>query len=97
MGGESKGQEFLRLFMIPGMDHCGLLSEPGINMIGFDPLSALEAWAENGTPPDSLLATKKGAKEETFWTRPLCPYPQFAKYKGSGDINDAANFQCATP
>jgi feruloyl esterase len=83
--------------MIPGMDHCGLLSGLGINQMGFDLLSALEAWVENGTQPDSLLATKKGAKEETVWTRPLCAYPQSAKYNGSGDINDAANFQCATP
>jgi feruloyl esterase len=97
MGGESKVQEFLRLFMIPGMDHCGLLSGPGISQMGFDPLSALEAWVENGTPPDSLLATKEGAKEETVWTRPLCAYPRFAKYIGSGDINDAANFRCVTP
>ncbi|UCD77599.1 MAG: tannase/feruloyl esterase family alpha/beta hydrolase, partial [Desulfobacterales bacterium] len=97
MGGESKTKEFFRLFMIPGVDHCGLLSGPGINQMGFDPLSALEAWVEKGTPPESLLATKKGTKDETLWTRPLCPYPQVAKYKGSGDINDAANFQCENP
>ena len=97
LGGKAKTQDFFRLFMIPGVDHCGLLSGPGINQMGFEPLNALEVWVEKGTPPESLLATKKGAKGETLWTRPLCPYPQVAKYKGSGDINDAANFQCAVP
>jgi len=96
-GGKAKTQEFFRLFMIPGVDHCGILSGPGINQMGFDPLNALDTWVEKGTPPESLLATKKGPKGETLWTRPLCPYPQVAKYKGSGDINDAANFQCAVP
>ena len=60
--------------------------------------TALEQWVEQGTAPDEIIATKyindldhsKGVK----MTRPLCPSPQFAKYKGSGDTNDAANFTC---
>lgn len=60
--------------------------------------TALEEWVEHGTAPDAIIATKyvndldhsQGVK----MTRPLCPYPQFAKYKGSGDTNDAANFVC---
>lgn len=97
LGGAAQTQDFFRLFMIPGVDHCGLLSGPGINQMGFDPLSALEAWVEKGAPPESLLATKKGQKGETLWTRPLCPYPKVAKYKGVGDINDAASFECVAP
>jgi feruloyl esterase len=97
MGGKAETLDFLRLFMVPGMDHCGLLSGPGINQMGFDPLSALEAWVERGIPPESLLATKKNKKGETIRTRPLCPYPQTTKYKGSGDINDSANFECVNP
>ena len=97
MGGEAATQDFFRLFMIPGVDHCGLLSGPGINQMGIDPLSALEAWVEKGTPPETLLATKKDSKGETVWTRPICPYPLTAKYKGSGDIKDASNFECVAP
>lgn len=97
MRGKAENLDFLRLFMVPGMDHCGLLSGPGINQMGFDPLSALEAWVERGIPPESLLATKKNKKGETIRTRPLCPYPQTTKYKGSGDNNDSANFECVNP
>ena len=97
MRGKAENLDFLRLFMVPGMDHCGLLSGPGINQMGFDPLSALEAWVERGIPPESLLATKKNKKGETIRTRPLCPYPQTTKYKGSGDINDSADFECVNP
>jgi feruloyl esterase len=83
-------QNFYRLFMVPGMLHCG--GGPGPN--DFDAETALETWVEQAAAPDSIIATqlKAGAPVRT---RPLCPYPKVAKYKGSGDINRAENFSCA--
>lgn len=59
----------------------------------FDALSALDAWMEKGTAPTRIVATKTDSK----LSRPLCLYPQLARYNGSGDTNDAANFACAAP
>ena len=102
--GPGKPSYFMRLFMVPGMQHCG--GGPGANSFGefaaagdadHDLSLALERWVEKGIPPDKLIATKfaddkpeKGAA----MTRPLCPYPEAATYTGTGDINDAANFEC---
>ncbi|MBM3522234.1 MAG: tannase/feruloyl esterase family alpha/beta hydrolase [Alphaproteobacteria bacterium] len=65
---------------------------PGITEFGFDPLTALERWVEQGRAPDSLLATKADREGRTLWTRPLCLLPRAARYRGTGDPNDAANF-----
>ena len=57
-GGKKKANEFVQLFMIPGMDHCGVLpGENGLNQFSIDPLTALEGWVENGTFPDSIMTT----------------------------------------
>jgi feruloyl esterase len=78
-----------RLFMVPGMAHCG----GGDGTSSFDMLSALESWVENGTRPDRVEASRvRDGKIDR--TRPLCPYPQTAVYKGSGSTDDAANFLC---
>ena len=78
-----------RLFMVPGMGHC----TGGDGVSTFDALSALETWVEGGKAPVQIVATRvqNGAVERS---RPLCPYPQIARFKGSGDPNDAANFAC---
>ena len=78
--------DWMRLFMAPGMGHCG--GGPGVNT--FDSIGALESWAEKGVAPDRML----GMGVDGF-ARPLCPYPQHAEYKGSGDLKDAANWTCA--
>ncbi len=84
--------EFYRLFMVPGMFHCS----NGLGVFQADYLGALVDWVEAGKAPERLEAARViGGK--TKMTRPLCPYPQVAKYNGSGDVNDAANFSCATP
>jgi feruloyl esterase len=94
-GGLDKAQEFARLFMVPGMDHCGIQTAgPGIADTGIDPLTALEKWAEDGVAPDTLLATKTDANGATLWQRPLCPHPQSALYTGTGDPKDPKNFRC---
>jgi Tannase and feruloyl esterase len=98
-GGIAATQEFARLFMIPGMDHCGIQTNgPGIADTGIDPLTALEQWVEGGKAPGELIATKTAATAgQTLWRRPVCAFPKVARYKGSGDATDAANFECAEP
>lgn len=81
--------DWLRLFLAPGMGHCG--GGPGINT--FDTLSALEQWREHDTAPDQLA----GANPQTGITRPLCPYPQAARFTQFGAVSDAQNWECAAP
>ncbi len=92
--------DFYRLFLVPGMAHCG--GGTGPNSFGnggpsssvdaeHDILTALDHWVEQGTAPAKLIGTGNGL------TRPLCPYPQVAHYKGTGDTNDAASFTCSAP
>jgi Tannase and feruloyl esterase len=99
-------QDFYPLYMAPGMTHCG--GGVGANVFGnfgnsvsqdpkHDVLSALEQWVENGIAPEEIEARKyvdNDRSQGVAFTRPLCPYPQRAVYKGSGYVNDAANFEC---
>ena len=89
MGGVNKVKANYRLFMVPGMGHCG----GGDGPTSFDMMAALEQWVEKSKAPDSIPAAhlNNGQPDRT---RILCPYPQAATYKGSGDTNDAANFVC---
>jgi len=98
-GGLGATQGFARLFMVPGMDHCGIGTDgPGISDTGIDPLTALEQWVEEGNAPSELLATKTAANGgQTLWRRPVCAYPKVAQYNGSGDGFDPASFACAEP
>jgi feruloyl esterase len=89
MGGISKVKDNHRLFMVPGMGHCGGGDGPS----SFDMLAALEQWVENKKAPDTIPAAHL-TNGQADRTRILCPYPQVATYKGSGDTNDAANFTC---
>jgi feruloyl esterase len=84
--------DFARLFMVPGMAHCGGGVGPDQN----DAVTAVIDWVEKGTAPDHLIATKS-ARGEVVRTRPLCPYPQVARYKGEGSIDDASSFSCVAP
>lgn len=93
-GGDAATTEFARLFLIPGMDHCGVLSNPGVDQTGFDPLPALERWVEEGVPPESIVMTKTDDAGRSEWTRQVCVYPEVAQYKGSGDLKDAVNWTC---
>ncbi len=83
-------QKFFRLFMAPGVQHCG--GGPGPNT--FDLLTELENWVEKGIAPKRIIAT--GGNVPTR-TRPLCAYPKSAVYSGSGSTDDAANFVCRGP
>jgi feruloyl esterase len=84
--------DFFRLFMAPGMGHCG----GGVGPNTFDALGAVDEWVERGIVPEKIIASH-ATNGVTDRTRPLCPYPQVAKWKGSGSIDDAANFVCVRP
>src|SRR5262249_24564178 len=84
--------DFYRLFMVPGMGHCGGGGGPN----SFDAFSALETWVEKGIAPEQIIGTGPVPGDPSQkMTRPLCPYPNVARYKGLGDPNDAVNFVCA--
>ena len=84
--------EFARMFLVPGMFHCG----GGIGTGTFDTATPIVQWVEQGKAPDVIQAARI-VNNETVRTRPLCPYPQVARYKGTGSIDDAANFACVKP
>ena len=90
--GPAKVQQSYRLFMVPGMAHCG----GGDGTSTFDMLTALEQWVEQGKAPDRIEASRM-RNGQTDRTRPLCPYPQVASYKGSGSTDESANFVCKLP
>jgi Tannase and feruloyl esterase len=88
-GGIDKAHDSYRLFMAPGMDHCAGGEGPST----FDAIGSLEQWVENKKAPEQIVATRiRNGKPDR--TRPLCPYPQVAVYKGSGSTDEAANFEC---
>jgi pimeloyl-ACP methyl ester carboxylesterase len=87
-----KAEDFVRLFVVPGMNHCS----GGPSTDDFDMFPEVVNWVEKGVAPDSVVATASnpGYFGVESRSRPLCAYPKQARYKGSGDINDAANFHC---
>jgi feruloyl esterase len=100
-------EDFYRLFLVPGMAHCaggigpnafgsrGAISPATANDPERDIFAALERWVERGTAPEQLIGsgTVVGDVSKTL-TRPICLFPKVATYKGTGDVNDAANFSC---
>ncbi|MGJ5177117.1 tannase/feruloyl esterase family alpha/beta hydrolase [Bradyrhizobium oligotrophicum] len=93
---QGKADSFVRLFALPGETHCG----GGVTLEKFDALDALMDWVEKGKAPETITASVNAANKElpSTWsaqrTRPLCPWPKFAKYV-SGDIEQASSFACA--
>jgi feruloyl esterase len=85
-------ENWLRLFLLPGVGHCG----GGAGPDQADFVGALERWREAGVAPDRIRASRVNANRVTM-TRPLCPYPQIAQYTGVGSTNDAENFVCRPP
>jgi feruloyl esterase len=86
-------QDSVRLFMVPGMQHCG--GGPGPNV--FDTLTPLEQWVEHGVAPESIPAAHFVNNNPTLGvdrTMPLCKFPEQAAYRGRGSVNDAANWSC---
>jgi len=87
--GEAKTDESLRLFTTPALGH----SYGGAGCDVFDKLVGLDRWVVTGDTPERIAASKVQAGK-VVRTDPLCVYPKFARYQGSGDLNDAANFAC---
>jgi len=89
--------DFFRLFMVPGMFHCG--GSVGVNRLEYDGdqdawfTNYLEAWVEEDVPPEQLLGLRI-EQDSVLWSRPICMYPRLARYTGRGDSNDAINFEC---
>jgi feruloyl esterase len=84
--------DWMRLFLMPGMGHC----RGGVGPDRADFLTAMEEWREKRQAPAHILATRTANQQgRTEMTRPLCPYPQFAMYRGDGSTDDAKNFVCA--
>ncbi len=92
MGGAGNAAAFARLFMAPGVGHC--IGGTGPFPEGL--LDTLRAWVEEGIAPSSVTAVRRAPSGEAFRTRPLCPYPEVARYTGAGSTDDAASFVCAT-
>jgi hypothetical protein len=86
-GGLDKTMPWVRYFEIPGMNHCG----GGPALEDFDPLTALVEWTEKNQAPEHMLAN---GKQFPGVSRPLCAYPSYPHYRGSGSRDDAANFEC---
>ena len=84
---------YYRLFMVPGMGHCA----GGAGPDRFDALKALDAWVETRRPPETIIASRMTQDGAVDRTRPLCPYPKVAVYRGSGSTDAAAGFACAEP
>jgi feruloyl esterase len=85
--------DWMRLFLLPGVGHCG----GGVGPDQADFLAALERWREAGEAPDRITATRASRGTETPMSRPLCPYPQVARFNGSGSTDEAKNFACVRP
>jgi hypothetical protein len=93
IGGAEKLSQFARLFLVPGVDH-------GFRGAGSTPIGQMEAlirWVEEGQAPDKLMAEHRDSNGKILRTRPLFPYPQVAKYKGSGSTDEAENFVAQQP
>jgi Tannase and feruloyl esterase len=109
--GAERTRSFVRLYMVPGMEHCyggpgaSAFGQYGTNETAAGPkyglFDSLENWVEKGSPLETVVATHYGPGPngtlKPAFTRPLCAYPKVVKYSGSGDTNDAANFACVAP
>jgi pimeloyl-ACP methyl ester carboxylesterase len=102
-GGREATADFLRLFLVPGMLHCG--GGPGPSQV--DWVDPIVRWVEEGEAPERIIGEKPGsgelsegdseanpATDAPLFTRPICAYPRYAKYSGRGDVNDEENFRC---
>ena len=88
--GRNSAGTSIQLYMVPGMDHC----QGGAGADTFDKVAVMEEWVAKGRAPAGIVASHATAGTVDR-TRPLCPYPQIARYKGTGSLSDAASFACS--
>jgi hypothetical protein len=86
----ASARDFFRLYMMPGVFHCG----GGVGPACFDPLANLIPWVEQGRVPESIIVSQM-RDGKSLRTRLLCPEPQVAEYRGQGPVDDAASFRCS--
>jgi hypothetical protein len=93
--GDAKTKSFYKLYMVPGMFHCG----GGVGCSDIDWFTSLVNWVENGVEPQEIIGARSANPDLglTARTRPMCPYPEVARYSGTGSIDDAASFTCVEP
>jgi pimeloyl-ACP methyl ester carboxylesterase len=87
-----RDSENARFYALPGVQHCG--GGPGTNR--FDMIAAITDWVENGSAPQTPIASRSDAAGNLLFTRPLCEFPGYPRYAGQGDPNDASSFECVT-
>ena len=92
VGGQKDVESFARLYLVPGMHHCS--GGPGPNQ--FDMLTGSRTGSRKSVAPTAVVATHS-TNDVVDRTRPLCPYPQVARYIGTGSVDEAANFRCEAP
>jgi hypothetical protein len=95
VGGQATLNQFLTYYLTPGTNHCG--GGPGASPMTGDLLKALDAWSTSGTAPGTRVAAHVDSTGATTLTRPLCEYPKYPRYNGTGDVNAAASFTCTAP
>jgi hypothetical protein len=93
--GDAKTKSFYKLYMVPGMFHCG----GGVGCSNIDWFTPLVNWVENRIQPQEIIGARAANSDLnlTARTRPMCPYPKVAAYSGTGSIDDATNFTCVEP
>jgi len=89
----AKQDDWMRLYLLPGVGHCG----GGVGPDQADFLGAMEQWKESGKAPEQIVATRRPGRGQSELSRPLCPFPQVARYSNSGSTSDAKNFTCVQP
>ena len=90
---DPNAREYVRLFMLPGVLHCGGGNGPA----DVDWMAAITEWTEHARAPEQLVATKRDRSGKTVRSRPVCPYPKRAVYSGTGNTDDASSFACREP
>ena len=86
-------RDYVRLFMMPGVLHCAGGAGPDV----VDWFTPIAEWVEHGHAPDRVIAHKRSADGRALNARPLCPYPQVARWSGKGSSDEAGNFSCVNP
>jgi feruloyl esterase len=94
--GADKARAAVRLFVVPGMHHCFGETHPGSYKVDFDAVAAVRRWKTSGQAPERIVVATSGEGWPTS-RRVVCPYPQVSRYRGTGGLDDPANFTCQAP
>ncbi|HUK32629.1 MAG TPA: tannase/feruloyl esterase family alpha/beta hydrolase [Vicinamibacterales bacterium] len=94
--GYSETRNAVRLFMVPGMNHCLDLAYDSTYTVHFDPIAALRGWKQTGRAPDDIVVTTQ-EKNQSPRPRKVCAYPKISQYRGAGSVDDPKNFICREP